>query len=370
MALLEGLTGNAKPMAHHIGAAERIAEELRAPLLGLSTAELRVEYCYGAGEWDRGIATGEGAISLARALNQKTILARLLVWTALIYLGRGDYEKATPYIDEAWELSDASNMQDDAVLDIYAVVPAHIGRAALHMSKAEYHDAIRVGEAALALADRSGYVFWAFHRLLPIIAESYGHLTDIEGATRYEARLRQDSERLGHRFGLAWADTLRAIIHWMKGDLQRAATLLRSAAESLEAIPNIPDAARTRRQLAGRLADLGDRDGALLELRRVHGIFEQLGAQPELQKARGMFREIDARPPSRAVAEGAEGLTAREVEIATLVAARKSNKSIGRMLDISPRTVSTHLSNVFRKLGVTTRAELTDYVRTHSLDSG
>jgi len=45
------------------------------------------------------------------------------------------------------------------------------------------------------------------------------------------------------------------------------------------------------------------------------------------------------------------------------VAARKSNKEIGAALGISSRTVSTHLSNVFVKLGVTSRGELTDRVR-------
>jgi DNA-binding CsgD family transcriptional regulator len=50
-----------------------------------------------------------------------------------------------------------------------------------------------------------------------------------------------------------------------------------------------------------------------------------------------------------------------------MVMARKSNKAISRALGISPRTVSTHLSNIFRKLEITTRGELADYVRTHDL---
>jgi DNA-binding NarL/FixJ family response regulator len=47
---------------------------------------------------------------------------------------------------------------------------------------------------------------------------------------------------------------------------------------------------------------------------------------------------------------------------------RKSNKDIGAALDISARTVSTHLSNIFGKLGVSSRGELADYVRERSLD--
>jgi DNA-binding CsgD family transcriptional regulator len=55
------------------------------------------------------------------------------------------------------------------------------------------------------------------------------------------------------------------------------------------------------------------------------------------------------------------------VEIARLVAARKSNKQIGTALGISPRTVSTHLSNIFEKLDVDSRGALTDFVREHGL---
>jgi DNA-binding CsgD family transcriptional regulator len=64
------------------------------------------------------------------------------------------------------------------------------------------------------------------------------------------------------------------------------------------------------------------------------------------------------------------GLTAREFEIARLVGARKSNKAIARTLGISPRTVGTHLSNIFRKLEVGTRVELGDRVRAGFLERG
>jgi DNA-binding CsgD family transcriptional regulator len=56
-------------------------------------------------------------------------------------------------------------------------------------------------------------------------------------------------------------------------------------------------------------------------------------------------------------------LTQREREIAELVALHKTNKEIARSLDISARTVSTHLSNVFQKLGVDSRGALADRVR-------
>jgi DNA-binding CsgD family transcriptional regulator len=217
------------------------------------------------------------------------------------------------------------------------------------------------------VADRSGYTFWAMHRLLPLLAEAHCHLWDVEGALAVEQRIRRDAEQLGHKVGLAWADSCRALAVWLAGDAAGATRLIREACESLESIPMLPDAARLRRQLAGRLAETGDREGALQELRKVHDMFVRMGAEQELSKARGMFREIGAKPPARAVTTGAEGLTGRETEIARMVAARRSNKAIGKALDISPRTVSTHLSNIFRKLEVATRGELADFVRDHGV---
>jgi DNA-binding CsgD family transcriptional regulator len=60
---------------------------------------------------------------------------------------------------------------------------------------------------------------------------------------------------------------------------------------------------------------------------------------------------------------GAGALSEREAEVARLVVARKSNKEIGAALGISARTVSTHLSNIFGKVGVSSRGELADAVR-------
>jgi DNA-binding CsgD family transcriptional regulator len=367
LAVLEGLTGRVAVMADHIAAAERIAEQLRSPLFWLATAELRIEYWWCLGEWDRGIAAGERAIALARSLNQRALLTRLLVWTATIHLGRGEMARARGYVDEAWNLSGADDVDAGAPLDVHRVVPAFIGRAAYLLALGQHREAVRVGETGLALADRTGYVFWAIHRLLPIITESYCHLTDIEGALRCEARLRRDSQRLGHQLGMAWADTVRAIVAWLSGDIGPSCKLLSEAAQSLEAIPIVPEAARLRRQLAGRLADIGDRDAALRELRHVHEVFSALGAEPELAKARGQFRELGAKPPTRSAGEGVEGLTGRETEIARMAGMRQSNKAIARALDISPRTVSTHLSNIFRKLGVASRSELIELVRSGRL---
>jgi DNA-binding CsgD family transcriptional regulator len=364
--VLEGLSGNSEVLAMHVRRMREIADEVNSPVLRAWIGELEIEYAAAQGDWDEGIIIGEQAIALARALNQSALLPRLLVWTALIYLPRGDVERAREYVEEAWALSGADSM-DDGPGNVHTAIPAHIGRAALHLALGEYDEAVRVGEAGLEIADRHGYIVWTIHRLVPVIAESLLWLNDLDRARRLGERLRNDSEKQNHRLGVAWANACDAVVAWLGGDTQRGAVLLGQAAEQLEAIPFVFDAARVRRQFAGRLADLGDREGALRELRRAHDTFQALGAEHELNKTRGQFRELGVRPPARAAVAGAAGLSGRELEIARMVMARKSNKAISRALGISPRTVSTHLSNIYRKLEITTRGELADYVRTHDL---
>ena len=90
----EGLLGEVEVMDGHIQRCREIAKELRSPVLRLWTSEVLLEHAMAAGEWNYGIALGEQAVARARVLGQDTLLPRLLVWLSLIYLGRGEIERA------------------------------------------------------------------------------------------------------------------------------------------------------------------------------------------------------------------------------------------------------------------------------------
>lgn len=375
MAVLSGLTGDASGLVAHVTHCDGVAEDLRSPLLRMWSAEISVEFLFAVGRWDEGLATGENAINMARALNQTTLLPRLLVWTALIHLGRNDLDRGKAYIDEAWALAGADAADARPSVDshedtptgpglpiVHVVIPAHIGRAAWHLANDEYAEAIAVAEAGLEIVDRTGYDVWAVHRLLPIALEASLYLRDMERANRHGSRLRASAERFRNRLGLAWADACDALTVWLRGDAATGIELMKQAVVALEGVPYLFDAARLRRQLAGRLADTGDRDGALRELRIAHDSFLELGAEKELDRIRVQFRELEARPPARH-APGAAGLTGRELQVARTLARDLSNKAIAKELNISVRTVTTHVSNVLRKLGVASRTEVAEALR-------
>lgn len=366
LAMLGGLTGRAEDARRHLAEAHRIADDLGSPLLRAWTSEVEIEYCAGTGEWDHAVTIAEETVDVARALGQRTLLPRVLVWLGLLHIGRGDVERGKACVDEAWQLAHGGD-DPASPRDVFAIVPTHIGRAAYALAVGENAKAIHIGQAGLTIADRSGNVVWAIHRLMPIIAEASLWAADMTRASAIAERMRRESQALGQQLGLAWADACDALVELLSGDPARAVSLLAGAVDALEAIPYVPDAARLRRQLARALAETGDREGAMRELRRAHDVFQHLGAVRELDATREQMRELGARPPARVTSSGVDGLTGRELEIVRLVAARRSNKEIGSALGISSRTASTHLSNIFAKLGVGSRGELADHAREQGL---
>jgi DNA-binding CsgD family transcriptional regulator len=361
LAVLEGMRGDTEQMAAAIEKVDQLAKSARSPVLRLWTADMRIELAYFHGEWDRGIAIGEKAIAIARSLNQRTLLPRLLVWTSQIHLGRGRHEEAKRLVDEAVEVSGLGT--PGAVVDVHQVVPVYIGLAYYLVGVGDFYDAIAAAEKGLEIAEGTGYTLWAMHRLLPILGEACLWAGEIDRADEVARLIREHSNRLDHKLGHAWAAACEALVMWKRGDPRGAVDRMRAAVVSLEEIPMRWDAARLRRQLAGRLKEIGREAEAVEELKRVHDVFLKLGAELELEKTRMQFREIGQRPPPRGVGEGIAGLTQRELEVARMVAQRKSNKAIGRELGMATRTASTHLSNIYQKLGIGSRGELADLIR-------
>ena len=97
-------------------------------------------------------------------------------------------------------------------------------------------------------------------------------------------------------------------------------------------------------------------------------------AELELEAARGAFRRLGAASDlarlaaaARGTAGQAGGLTRRELEVLRLVTVGKTNRAIAAELVVSEKTVARHLSNIFNKLGLSSRAAATAYAFRHGL---
>ncbi len=104
---------------------------------------------------------------------------------------------------------------------------------------------------------------------------------------------------------------------------------------------------------------LPDRPDARERLHAARESLEQLGAVSALEQAEAVLARLDSRGAENATPD--DGLTDRECEIVRLVAEGRTDKEIGALLFISPRTVDRHLRNIFLKLDITSRSALGAY---------
>ncbi len=117
------------------------------------------------------------------------------------------------------------------------------------------------------------------------------------------------------------------------------------------------EAARTRLAYGESLRRRRQRVAARVHLREAVAAFDDLGVAPWAERARQELRASGETARRRDDAPVAE-LTPQERQVATYVAAGLSNKDVAAQLFLSPRTIDFHLRNVFAKLGVSSRAEL------------
>jgi DNA-binding CsgD family transcriptional regulator len=120
----------------------------------------------------------------------------------------------------------------------------------------------------------------------------------------------------------------------------------------------VPDRARTELAYGEYLRRARRRVDAREHLRTALAMFEELGAAPLAERAAQELRASGETARRRDVSTATD-LTAQERQVAGLVRQGLSNRDVAAQLFVSPRTVDFHLRNVFSKLGVTSRAELT-----------
>ena len=194
-------------------------------------------------------------------------------------------------------------------------------------------------------------------RLLSAQVEIAIAIDDLPAATDAAGELAEIAGEYGSATLEAAAALARGRVELAAGEAPAALAPLRRAWELWLAADCPFEAAETRRAEGLACREVGDADGAELALASSRAAFEQLGAKAE---ARRTAEELGAKP-------SVAGLTAREVEVLRLVAAGKSNREIAAELYLSVKTVARHLSNIFYKIGVSSRTAATAFAYEHRL---
>ena len=193
-------------------------------------------------------------------------------------------------------------------------------------------------------------------RILAAAVEILLAAGDRPGARSAAEELARIAETVDTLFLRALAAHASGTVLLADGDSTAALGALQEATAAWRQLDAPYQAARARLQLGQAHQALGDEDAAAFDIDAARHAFVELGAALDLKSLE---------PPPRT----SSPLTARETEVLRLVATGRTNRAIADALGISEKTVARHLSNIFTKLGLSTRAAATAYAYQHGLIS-
>lgn len=219
----------------------------------------------------------------------------------------------------------------------------HPGLSLLRLAQ----DRVDVADAAIrrVLAEAEGPIARA--RLLGPYVEIVLAAGDVGAARLAADELTAVAVELGSSFLRAQAAQLMGATLIAEDDHSAALMQLRRAATAWAELDAPFESARTRLLIATACAAVGDHDGADMERKAAGAAFERLG-------------RVEDRPAPA-------GLSPREIEVLALVAHGGTNRAIAEALFISEKTVTSHLTHIFTKLGVSSRSAATTFAHEHSL---
>jgi LuxR family transcriptional regulator, maltose regulon positive regulatory protein len=388
------LEGHALVAEGKVGAGMRLLDEATATAIGSGSADFAcvgqtcctmLAACELTGDIRRASEWCEHTTEYARRYRFRTLFAVCRTSYAIVLIWRGRWPEAEE------ELLRASR-------EFTAIRPRARGHAMLHLGElrrrqGRFEEAAELfaevegsrvallGSAALALDRGDG-------QRARDLAERYLRQTPsscrAERAVALELLVRSAAERSDTEAVEHAVDELRAIaavaptehlqalassaagsIAAATGEPERARPLLEDAVDLFNRCGAPFEAAAARLALARALRQAGRRSAAREEAQTARRTFERLGAAHGVELAArllaGLEDEAGAQPASAA------GLTARELEVLRLLAAGLTNREIAHRLVISEHTVHRHVTNLYRRLGVSSRTAATAYAHRHGL---
>jgi LuxR family transcriptional regulator, maltose regulon positive regulatory protein len=267
--------------------------------------------------------------------------------------------------------SEAENLLDKAEMHPFRSPGRNMAMLVRAAQALDYNDA----KTAVDLAERYFRNLPSENKLdraAPLELLALGQLgsgeTDL--AIRTSAHLRSLADEIKTEPLYASAAFIQGIIYASGGDHESARRSFEDAVDLYKHSGAPFETARVRVELAKTLVALKRIPAARMQASKARKTFQQLEAQMETRKVEAILKEIEAnsQPPGLDLSV-TNGLTRREVEVLSLLAAGKSNQEIASILFLSVRTVERHISNIYRKIGasgIVARASATAFAIEHN----
>jgi DNA-binding CsgD family transcriptional regulator len=262
---------------------------------------------------------------------------------ALVAVHRGQLELAREHSERALALAEEQfglhPPQHTAILGLVALGSGDASEAAVWLGKAdEQADALGWGEPSIR--------WWSAD-----YAEVLLELGRIDDAVRVLAVWEAKAVRLGREWVLAHVTRCRGLVAAARGDVEQALALLGRAVAEQEAVGDPFGRARALLALGVVRRRGRQKRPAREAIEAALAGFEAIGAAGWAAKAHAELGRVGGRSRE-------EGLTAAERRVAALVAEGRTNREVAAALFLGERTVASHLTHIYAKLGVRSRTEL------------
>jgi predicted ATPase/DNA-binding CsgD family transcriptional regulator len=319
-------------------------------------------------EYERTAKLGEESLALNRQANNVQGIVGSLLILAVASSDRGDYEQAEVFYAEGLSLS---RELDSAYLRFLFL--SNWGWTSL--LGGDHQRATLLIEEAVELARERRRRFTG---LLPRALDTLGWAALVGGELGRAKAVLSESltlcKELGDKGTLLMSLEGLACVAGAEGEGLRAARLFGAAEALMEAtgyrlVPQEravlePYRTRIRSRLGERAWEEALAQGRAMGLDEVIG--DALSEKEPSTTVSFSTPEQTATSPSSTL-EHPAGLSAREIEVLTLVAEGLTNVQVAKELFLSPRTIQRHLNSIYRKIGVSSRAAATRFALEHHL---
>jgi len=317
---------------------ERADSSVHVVLWNLTTLDWLTE------DWNRALELAHEICELGADTEYDSIIATGFGGCAVIHAHLGDEELARRFAAEAAALEPRPDSRA-ALLRGFALAPIELAldrpRAALELARADTLEARARGvEEPAQLA------------LFPIYAEAAIACGELDEAEELLDWIEERAVRVDRAWALACAARCHGLLTAAHGDEAAAlAAFERALREHARVQYRRFDLARTLLAQGETLRRFRKKRASREAMESAIAIFDELGAKLWSTKARRELARVSGRART-------DGLTETEHRVAELVASGRSNKEIAGELFVTVRTVETHLTKIYAKLGVRSRTEL------------
>ena len=304
---------------------------------------------YRLGRWEEGAAHAGLALSLADDSGQEWQLPVAHAMASLFHTGHGEWELATRHIDAGHRLAEHAPFAPNLF---------YLGVARAHFAFAR-DDPSGALDALRSLWDTlpKDVATTSKRRTYELETDALLRVGRLKDAARLLDEFGFDRVDGPENVGVVEAWRLRGVLEHMRGNTAKARDAFVRGEDGANRAGS-PLAEGTLELAYGRfLRKTGRRGAAASRLQIARERFERLRARPFVEWCNAELSACGVRAQGRG-GQNDYGLTAREQAVATLVASGKTNREVAAQLYVSTKAVEYHLGNIFAKVGVRSRHQL------------